>query len=104
MRMCFRQGTVDPSEAMRHADRLPEIIASISKVYDIVVIECGPANSSGVKKLLNSNDVEMILSIVQPDENLITEYLTDFYSEGFAQLLMMSPGAGTPNRPDRSAA
>ena len=76
----------------------------ISNVYDIVVVECGPANSAGVKKLLNSHEVEMIFSVVQPEEHLITEYLTDFYAEGFDHLLMMSPGAGTPNRPDRSAA
>ena len=98
------QGTVDPAEAMRHAEKLPDIVSSVSNVYDIVVVECGPADSAGVKKLLNSHDVEMIFSVVQPAENLITEYLTDFYSEGFDHLLMMSPGAGAPNRPDRSAA
>ncbi|MEX3009367.1 exopolysaccharide transport family protein [Hoeflea sp. TYP-13] len=98
------QGTQDPAEAMRFADRLPEIIGSVSNVYDIVVVECGPANSVGVKRLLNNNEMEMIFSVVQPEEALITEYLTDFYAEGFEQLLMMSPGAGTPTRPDRSAA
>lgn len=98
------QGGVDPAEAMRHADHLPEVIAQVSKVYDIVVIECGPANSAGVKRLLDGLDVDMIFSVVQPEEDLMTEYFTDFYSEGFNELLMMSPGAGTPNPSDRSAA
>ncbi|MCP4314832.1 MAG: chain-length determining protein [Hyphomicrobiales bacterium] len=98
------QGTVDPGEAMHYAERLPAIIGSVSNVYEIVVVECGPANSAGVKRLLDDHDVEMIFSVVQPEEHVITEYLTDFYSEGFKHLLMMSPGAGTPNRPDRSAA
>lgn len=98
------QGGVDPAEAMRHADHLPEVIAQVSKVYDIVVIECGPANSAGVKRLLDGLDVDMIFSVVQPEEDLMTEYLTDFHSEGFNELLMMSPGAGTPNPSDRSAA
>ena len=89
---------------MRHAGRLPEIIASVSDVYDIVVVECGPANAAGVKRLLNSYDVEMIFSVVQPEEQLISEYLTDFYSEGFDKLLVMCPGADTPPRPDRNAA
>ena len=98
------QGGVDPAEAMRHADHLPEVIAQVSKVYDIVVIECGPANSAGVKRLLDGLDVDMIFSVVQPEEDLMTEYFTDFYSEGFNELLMMSPGAGAPNPSDRSAA
>mgnify|MGYP001823082015 CR=1 FL=1 len=98
------QGTVDATNAMRHAGRLPEIIASVSDVYDIVVVECGPANAAGVKRLLNSYDVEMIFSVVQPEEQLISKYLTDFYSEGFDNLLVMCPGADTPPRPDRNAA
>ncbi|WP_136656974.1 Wzz/FepE/Etk N-terminal domain-containing protein [Nitratireductor sp. XY-223] len=98
------QGGIDPAEAMHNAERLPEVISQVSKVYDIVVIECGPANSAGVKRLLDGLEVDMIFSVVQPDESLMTEYLTDFYSEGFSELLMMSPGAGAPNRPDRSAA
>ncbi|MEM9107476.1 MAG: Wzz/FepE/Etk N-terminal domain-containing protein [Pseudomonadota bacterium] len=97
------QGTVDPADAMQHADRLPEIIGSVSNVYDIVVVECGPANAAGVKRLLNSYDVEMIFSVVQPEEELISEYLTDFYAEGFDNLLMMCPGAGSPQQPDRAA-
>ncbi|MDA4846856.1 exopolysaccharide transport family protein [Hoeflea poritis] len=98
------QGGVDPAQAMRHADHLPEVIAQVSKVYDIVVIECGPANSAGVRRLLDGLDVDMIFSVVQPEEDLMTEYLSDFYSQGFNELLMMSPGAGTPNPSDRSAA
>ncbi|MEM6463607.1 MAG: Wzz/FepE/Etk N-terminal domain-containing protein [Pseudomonadota bacterium] len=98
------QGRADPGDAMRNSYKLPEIVASLSNVYDIVIVECGPANSAGVKKLLNDHHVEMIFSVVQPEEHLLTEFLTDFYAEGFENLLMMSPGAGTPNRPDRSAA
>ena len=98
------QGGVNPAEAMHYGDKLPEVIDQVSKVYDIVVIECGPANSAGVKRLLDGLDVDVIFSVVQPEEALMTEYLTDFHSEGFGELLMMTPGAGSPNTPGRSAA
>lgn len=99
------QGTADPMSAMRQASRLPEVMDSISSVYDIVIVECGPANSAGVKRLLNGRNVEMIFSVIHPEKTLITEYLTDFYAGGFETLLMMSPGAGAPpTHPDRSAA
>ncbi len=99
------QGTVDPSKAMSEAALLPEIIDSVSNVYDIVVVECGPVNTIGVKRLSQGRNVELIFSVVQPDEALISEYLTDFYAEGFDNLLLMSPGAGhQPTEPDRSAA
>lgn len=99
------QGTADPITAMRQASQLPEVMDSISSVYDIVIVECGPANAAGVKRLLNGRNVEMIFSIIHPEKTLITEYLTDFYAGGFENLLMMSPGAGAPpTHPDRSAA
>ena len=100
------RGTADPAKAMLHSSELPGVIEAVADVYDIVVVECGPANSDGIKQLFGrENGVEMIFSVVQPDEKLITEYLTDFYSEGFDNLLMMSPGAGnSPNKPGRNAA
>lgn len=99
------QGNADPVKAMDHSSDLPRVVDAVADVYDIVVIECGPANSDGVKQLLGEHNVEMILSVVQPEEELITDYLTDFYSEGFDNLLMMSPGgANPPNRPGRTAA
>lgn len=99
------QGTADPIKAMDHSSDLPQVIDAVADVYDIVVIECGPANSDGVKQLLGEHNVEMIFSVVQPEEELITDYLTEFYAEGFDNLLMMSPGAANPpNRPGRTAA
>ena len=100
------RGTADPAKAMLHSSELPDVIEAVADVYDIVVVECGPANSDGVRQLLGQeNGIEMIFSVVQPDEKLITEYLTDFYSEGFDNLLLMSPGADNfPNKPGRSAA
>lgn len=99
------RGSADPAKAMAHSSELPNVIEALADVYDTVIVECGPANSEGVKQLLDGRHVvEMIFSIVQPDEHLMAEYLTDFYAEGFESLLMMSPGAGTPSRPDRSAA
>ncbi|MCR9134933.1 MAG: exopolysaccharide transport family protein [Alphaproteobacteria bacterium] len=99
------QGTTDPIKAMDHSSDLPRVLDAIADVYDIVVIECGPATSEGVKQLLGEHNVEMIFSVVQPEEKLITDYLTDFYAEGFDNLLMMSPGAANPpNRPGRTAA
>ena len=99
------QGTADPARAMGNSYDLPRVIDAVADVYDIVVIECGPASSDGVKQLLGSHHVEMIFSVVQPGEKLITKYLTDYYAEGFDNLLMMSPGAiSPPHRPGRSAA
>ncbi len=99
------QGTADPVQAMSHSSQLPHIVEALSQVYDIVVIECGPANSRGVRRLLGDENIELIMSVVHPDEDLMTEILTDFHSHGFDNFVVMSPGVGAPpERPDRSAA
>ena len=38
-------GTADPARAMRAADRLPIIMESLTTAYDVVVVECGPADA-----------------------------------------------------------
>ncbi len=99
------QGTADPVQAMSHSSQLPHIVEALSQVYDIVVIECGPTDSRGVRRLLGDENIELIMSVVHPEEDLMTEILTDFHSHGFDNFVVMSPGVGAPpERPDRSAA
>ena len=42
-------GTADPARAMRAADRLPIIMESLTTAYDVVVVECGPADAEGIR-------------------------------------------------------
>jgi Mrp family chromosome partitioning ATPase len=99
------QGNADPSEAMSHFNRLPDIVQALVQVYDIVVVECGPADSSGIERLLHGRDVELILSVVHPGNQVMTDCLTDFYAHGYDNIVLMSPGAPKPpENSGRSAA
>ena len=45
-------GTADPVRAMRAADRLPIIMDSLTTAYDVVVVECGPADAEAIRRLV----------------------------------------------------
>jgi len=55
-------GTVDPALAMRSAARLPEILQSLASIWDVIVVECGPA-SPGSLRWLGSGDIDMFISV-----------------------------------------
>lgn len=84
------QGTSDVSRAMRGADRLSLILDALGSAYDIVLVECGAADVSGVARLTRSKDTEILLSMPEPDENQFMTAMTEFQKAGYEHIILMS--------------
>ncbi len=84
------QGTSDVSRAMRGADRLSLILDALGSAYDIVLVECGAADVSGVARLTRSKDTEILLSMPEPDENQFMTAMAEFQKAGYEHIVLMS--------------
>lgn len=60
-------GTAEARRAMRAAERLPIILTSLTTAYDIVVIECGPAESDSLRRVVGDASEVMIGAIDATD-------------------------------------
>lgn len=84
------QGMSDLGRAMRGADRLALILDALGSAYDIVLVECGAAEVSGVARLTRSKDTEIILSMPEPDEKQFISAMTEFQKAGYEHIILMS--------------
>lgn len=84
------QGMSDLGRAMRGADRLSLILDALGSAYDIVLVECGAADVSGVARLTRSKDTEIILSMPVPDESQFIAAMTEFQKAGYEHIILMS--------------
>jgi exopolysaccharide transport family protein len=99
------QGIADAGRAMRGADRLTMIIDALSDAYDLVLVECGSAEISGLSRLSRAEAAEIILSVPQFEEAEIAALVSRFEEAGYRNLLVMSGlGEGRSPRSGRHAA
>jgi exopolysaccharide transport family protein len=100
------QGISDPVRAMRAADRLTMIIDALSDAYDLVLIECGPADIASLKRLVRADGTEIILSVPGLAEDAIAGLVVSYADAGFRNLLVMAQpdGSQSPSSRNRSAA
>jgi Mrp family chromosome partitioning ATPase/capsular polysaccharide biosynthesis protein len=99
------RGTADPERAMRAADRLPIIMNSLTTAYDVVVVECGPANAEGIRRLV-SDGTEILVSVLEGEDAAIAEATADLSAAGYGKLTLVSPAGYEPAAspaPSRSA-
>lgn len=98
-------GTADRNRAMKAADRLPIIMASLATAYDIVVVECGPAAAEGIARV-DGEACTVVLSLIEPDNAAVLQAVIDLERYGYADLIRVTPkGYLTPPKPrGRSAA
>ncbi|QPC87446.1 chain-length determining protein [Mesorhizobium sp. NBSH29] len=99
-------GTADPERAMRAIDRLPIIMNSLTTAYDVVVVECGPADAKGIRRLV-SDGTEILVSVIEPKDDAVAEAAADLAAGGYDRLTMVSPlgyEPPFPPVPDRSVA
>lgn len=97
------QGNADIRQAMRGADRLSMIVDALSDVYDLVLVECGPANAEGVARLSRNDRHEIILSAPQPEAQELAEIMIAFEDVGYRDLVLLSV-KNPPERRTRNAA
>lgn len=84
------QGNADIRQAMRGADRLSMIVDALSDVYDLVLVECGPANAEGVARLSRNDRHEIILSAPEPEAKELAEIMIAFEDAGYNDLILLS--------------
>ncbi|WP_322418870.1 GumC family protein [Mesorhizobium huakuii] len=96
-------GTADPVRAMRAADRLPIIMQSLTTAYDLVVVECGPADAQGISRL-GGEATEVFLSMLEPDDE-VTRAAVKLIESGYPDLTLVTPlGHEPPGTPGRRSA
>lgn len=99
------QGDADPRTAMRGIERLQMIIDALTNAYDLVLVECGPADEGAVDKIARRGDVEIILSAPSVSDERIVEVLTGFGEAGYRDIVLMTGRGETgPDYTDRDAA
>lgn len=98
-------GTADPARAMRAADRLPIIMESLTTAYDLVVVECGPADAGEITRLVGDG-TEVLVSFLHHDDEIA--YVADgLRAGGYDDVILVTPvGHDLPTTPEptRSAA
>lgn len=88
------QGSADPARAMRGIDRLSMIIDALSNAYETVIVECGPADVAGIRRLSRSPETEIILSASAVSNEEIAETITAFGEAGYTEIVLMT---GSPD-------
>ncbi|MES0179647.1 exopolysaccharide transport family protein [Mesorhizobium sp. M0025] len=91
-------GTADPVRAMRAADRLPIIMQSLTTAYDLVIVECGPADAQGISRLVGDS-TEVFMSMLQADDE-VAQAAVELIESGYPDLTLVTPiGHETPGNP-----
>lgn len=99
------KGNADIRQALHGIDRLSMVIEALADVYDLVMVECGPASAENVTHLCRAQEHEIILSAPQPDRKQLAEIMAAFEAVGYSDLVLMSERAPiVPDGEDRSAA
>ncbi|MGQ3214103.1 MAG: Wzz/FepE/Etk N-terminal domain-containing protein [Shinella sp.] len=99
------RGNANIKRAMRGIDRLAMVIDSLADAYDTVIVECGPAEVEGVRRLTRGEETDIILSIPGAEEDEIVDLISAFGEAGYSEIVLMTgEGAEPPRRPRRRAA
>ena len=99
-------GTANAARAMRAADRLPIIMESLTTAYDVVIVECGPADADGIRRLV-SDGTQVFVSALELEDRSIAATAANLAEGGYAGVLMVKPETIEPPPaplPSRSAA
>jgi exopolysaccharide transport family protein len=99
-------GAAEPERAMRGVDRLAMIIDALIDAYDLVLVECGPAEIDTLNRLTRNEAAEIILSVPSIGDDDLASLVVDFEEAGYRNLLIMTGTGdqGTPQSGRRRAA
>jgi len=98
-------GTANPMRAMRAVDRLPIIMESLTTAYDVVIVECGPANAESIRRLV-ADGTEILVSVIEPVD-AVRNARDNLAAGGYDDLTLVTPGEyemPSAPQPGRSAA
>ncbi|MBB4007560.1 exopolysaccharide transport family protein [Allorhizobium taibaishanense] len=92
------KGNSDIRLALHGVERLSMVVEALADVYDLVLIECGPASADNVVDLCKAQEHEVILSAPDPDRDELARIMAAFEAVGYDDLVLMSDA--TPASPD----
>ena len=87
-------GNGDSARAMAAIERLPIILDALSNVYDMIVIECGPTDARGIKRVENATS-EVVLSAFNPEDAGVIATAAGLVDSGHDTLLIANPASLT---------
>lgn len=91
-------GTADVGRAMRAIDRLPIILTSLETAYDLVVVECGQAKASGLKRVVASGTA-VIVGATEPEDESVRSAMRDLEAGGYGEVMIVTPAEALPPAP-----
>ncbi|MBW6420443.1 exopolysaccharide transport family protein [Rhizobium sp. XQZ8] len=98
-------GVSDPARAMRGIERLSMIIDALADAYDLVLVECGPAEIAGISRLSRNDRAEIVLSVPGFKDEDVAKLVLDFEDAGYDNLLVIAEaGDRRSPRPGRRQA
>ncbi len=83
-------GRANPARAMRAADRLPIIMNSLTTAYDVVVVECGPADADGIRRLV-ADGTEVLVSVLETSDASIGRTAAELEACGYGKPILVTP-------------
>jgi Mrp family chromosome partitioning ATPase len=91
-------GASDAEKAMRGVERLPMIVDALADAYDLVIVECGPAEIESLSRLTRNEAAEVVLSVPEFKDEELANLVLAFEDAGYQNLLIMS-GEGDRSSP-----
>jgi uncharacterized protein involved in exopolysaccharide biosynthesis/Mrp family chromosome partitioning ATPase len=88
-------GTANAGRAMRAAERLPMILDSLNTAYDMVIVECGPADPSALGRL-ESDRTEVVLSVLDAKDRSVLDAEKGLDVSGYRDAMKVTPSGHLP--------
>ncbi len=82
-------GIANPARAVRAIERLPMIVNALNTAYEMLFIECGPADPSTVDRLLD-DDTVLVMNAVNARSRPVVESSAAFLDEGYEDVVMVT--------------
>ncbi len=96
-------GTANPAVAMKAIERLPIVMNALVTAYDVVIVECGPADPAGLRRLAGDG-ADIMISVIEPHDKAVAQTVAAMKAAGFHAITLVSPEASQPAATGRSAA
>ncbi|MCO6391939.1 chain-length determining protein [Aliihoeflea aestuarii] len=96
-------GTAEARRAMRAADRLPIILTSLTTAYDIVVIECGPTQIDGLRRVMGQA-TEILIGAIDGQDHRVEKIARSLFEAGYGEAMRVVPTAPLERDASRTVA
>ncbi|MHB2265569.1 Wzz/FepE/Etk N-terminal domain-containing protein [Aliihoeflea sp. PC F10.4] len=96
-------GTAEARRAMRAADRLPIILTSLTTAYDIVVVECGPTQLDGLRRVIGQA-TEIMIGAIDGQDPRVEKAARNLFEAGYGETMRVIPSSPLEQGDSRTVA